>query len=146
MPTVVDPPVTVTVATAVAVRVWVEVAVIVTLVAAPGAVNVVMAPLAVCAGLNVPHDAAGAQVQSTPAFVESLFTVAEIVAVPFAAKVEGGACVNAIVEFPDGGVDEDDPVTPQPEIFNVKNTSSNPANSSDTLGTQTFVTTPSSFV
>ncbi|HET6143891.1 MAG TPA: hypothetical protein VFE02_10300 [Candidatus Acidoferrales bacterium] len=105
-----------------------------------------MAPLAVCAGLNVPHDAAGAQVQSTPAFVESLFTVAEIVAVPFAAKVEGGACVNAIVEFPDGGVDEDDPVTPQPEIFNVKNTSSNPANSSDTLGTQTFVTTPSSFV
>jgi hypothetical protein len=47
IPTVVEPPEIVTVATAVAVCVWVEVAVMVTLVAAPGAVNVVGAPLAV---------------------------------------------------------------------------------------------------
>jgi hypothetical protein len=91
--------------------------------------------------LKEPQDEAGAQLQSTPALVESLFTVAEIVAVALAAKVVGGACVNAIVEFTGGGFDEDDPVTPQPEIFNVKNTSNNPANNSDTHSARTFVTT-----
>jgi hypothetical protein len=124
--------------------VWVEVAVIVTLAAALGAVNVVVAPLAVCVGLKVPQDAAGAQLQSTPAFVESLVTVAEIAAVPFTAKVDGGACVIAIVALPDGGgLDGAEPTEPQPELFSARTTSSNPANNSDSHSARSFFTTSS---
>jgi hypothetical protein len=75
--------------------------------------------------------------------VESFDTVAEIIAVPFAARVEGGACVNAIVEFPDGGFDVDEVLEPQPEIFKAKNTSNNPAKNSDTHSARTFFTTSS---
>ena len=77
--------------TAVAAWLLVDVAVMVTVSGAAGAVYVVLAPLAVCAGLKVPQDAAGEQLQSTPAFAESLETVAESVAVPFAASEVGGA-------------------------------------------------------
>jgi hypothetical protein len=57
---------------------------------------VVFAPLAVCAGLSVPHVPVGVQVQSTPAFAESFVTVALTVAVPFTASDAGGAVVNEI--------------------------------------------------
>jgi hypothetical protein len=62
--------------------------------AAPGAVYVVFAPLAVCAGVNVPHVPVGVQVQSTPAFAESFVTVALTDAVPFTRRDEGGAVVK----------------------------------------------------
>jgi hypothetical protein len=71
----------------------VEVAVTVTVPAAPGAVNMVAAPLAVWVGLKLPQEPVGVQVQSTPALVLSLVTVAESDAVPFGAK-EVGAPVN----------------------------------------------------
>ena len=62
----------------------VEVAVMVTVLPAgteAGAVNAVVAPLAVCAGLNVPQlDPLQLTVQSTPLFCESLATVALTVA------------------------------------------------------------------
>jgi hypothetical protein len=64
----------------------VEVALTVTLPAVAGAVYVVAAPLAVCVGLNVPQEAAGAQDQSTPALELSLETVTVREAVAPAAK------------------------------------------------------------
>ncbi|HEX3377467.1 MAG TPA: hypothetical protein VHS29_11440, partial [Candidatus Acidoferrales bacterium] len=143
MATVLFAPVIVIVTTAVAVWVLVDVAVIVALAAALGAVYVVVAPLAVCAGLKVPHAPTGAQVQSTPAFVESFTTVAEIMAVPFAAKDAGGACVSEIDVFPDG-FDGDDPTAPQPEMLRARNTITKPANKPDVHVARTFFTTSSS--
>ena len=62
---------------------------------------VVFAPLAVCAGLNVPQDpAVGPHVQSTPALAASFCTVAVKVAVAPVAKV-AGAPVIAIVNVPE---------------------------------------------
>lgn len=57
-----------------------------------GAVNVVVAPLAVCAGENEPQAGALPQVaiQSTPAFATSLFTVADTVTLPPMDMVAGG--------------------------------------------------------
>ncbi|HLJ15620.1 MAG TPA: hypothetical protein VKV15_14060 [Bryobacteraceae bacterium] len=88
----------------------VEAAVIVTLPAEAGAVKVVAAPLAVCAGLKDPQDPAGAQLQSTPAFAVSLETVADMLAVALAARVVGGAWVKAMVTPPvEWGEDEPEP-------------------------------------
>lgn len=58
----------------------------------------VEAPLAVCAGLNVPQLPTGAQVQSTPAFKGSPFTVAATEAVWPTTRVAGGAVVIEIVD------------------------------------------------
>jgi hypothetical protein len=61
----------------------VEVAMMVTVFPAgteAGAVYVVVPPLAVCVGLNDPHDPLQLTVQSTPLFCESLATVALTVA------------------------------------------------------------------
>ena len=108
-----------TMPTAVVAWLVVEAAVIVTLPpvgAEAGAVKVVAAPLAVCAGLKVPQVPAGAQLQSTPALAVSFETVAAIVAVAFAARVVGGAWLKAMVTPPeDGGEYELDP-EPHPEI------------------------------
>ncbi len=84
-----------------------------------GAVNVVDAPLAVCAGLNDPQLPAGAQLQSTPALAVSFVTVAEMLAVPLAARVVGGAWVKAIEMPPVEDCIEDDP-EPHPEIPNAR--------------------------
>jgi len=79
----------------------VDVAVTVTLPAPAGAVKVVFAPLAECAGLNVPQvPAVGPQLQSTPALAASFCTVAVKVAVAPVAKV-AGAPVIAIVNVPE---------------------------------------------
>jgi hypothetical protein len=56
----------VTVDVAVTLAFLVEVAVMVTEPEAEGAVKTVVAPLAVWVGLKVPHEPAGAQLQSTP--------------------------------------------------------------------------------
>jgi hypothetical protein len=85
----------------VAVALLVAVAVITTAPAVPGAVYVVLAPLAVCAGLKLPHVPVGVHVQSTPAIAESLVTVALIAAVPFGCKFVGGAAVNEMATEPD---------------------------------------------
>jgi len=97
-------------------------------------------------GLKVPQEEAGAQLQSTPALDVSLVTVAEIVAVPPAAKVEGGACVNAIVTLPAGVDDEELLEPPQPEILSAKIKNSRPAIHSDGHSARTFFTTSSSLV
>jgi len=55
---------------------------------------VVVAALAVCAGLKEPQDPTGAQVQSTPACAVSFATVAAIVAVALVTRVAGGALVR----------------------------------------------------
>ena len=52
-------------------------------------------PEAVCAGLNDPHEALGAQLQVTPLFAESLDTVAVMLAVALVCIEEGGAVVMA---------------------------------------------------
>ena len=52
-------------------------------------------PEAVCAGLNDPHEALGAQLQVTPLFAESLDTVAVMLAVALVCVEEGGAVVMA---------------------------------------------------
>jgi hypothetical protein len=87
-----------------------------TLAAEAGAVYVVLAPLAVCAGLNEPHDPDGVQLQSTPAFELSFATVAATGAVAPRAKVEGGAVVRLMeivpVLLPAGVLEE--PVAPHP--------------------------------
>jgi hypothetical protein len=75
----------------------VAVAVRTTAPAAPGAVYVVAAPLAVCAGLKLPQVPAGVQVQSTPALVLSFATVAVREVVPFVDKVAGGAAESVSV-------------------------------------------------
>lgn len=106
----------------------VEAAVMITLPAVAGAVKVVLAPLAVWAGLNVPQDPEGVQLQSAPAFALSFETVAAIVAVPLAAIVEGGAVDKAIEilavlgggVFVDTGV-VDDETAPQPEKDAARN-------------------------
>jgi hypothetical protein len=56
----------------------------------------VLAPLAVCAGLNAPQDVDGVQLQSTPPFELSFVTVAATDAVPPRVSVEGGALVSEI--------------------------------------------------
>lgn len=56
----------------------------------------VAAALAVCAGLNDPHVLAGVQDQSTPAFDESLVTVAATCAVAPTCSEVGGAVLKAI--------------------------------------------------
>jgi len=94
----------VTVAVAVVELFEVAAATMVTLPAADGAVYVVAAPLAVCAGLKVPQAPAGAQLQSTPPFAESFVTVAAMETVPLAAKVAGGAVLKAIARTGGGGV------------------------------------------
>jgi len=74
-----------------------EVAVIVTLPpvgAVAGAVYAVAAPLEVDAGLKVPQDVAGVQLQVTPLPAESFVTRAETLAVPPATIVAGGATEN----------------------------------------------------
>ena len=61
-----------------------------------GAVNVVVAPLAVCEGENEPHLGALPHIatQSTPAFATSLFTRAETDAVPLVGMEAGGIWVR----------------------------------------------------
>jgi len=86
-----------TLAVAVVVPLAVALAVMTTAVAAPGAVYVVLAALAVCAGLNDPHAPTGVQDQSTPALVESPVTVALKVEVAFRTNDAGGALEIAIV-------------------------------------------------
>jgi hypothetical protein len=99
----------------------VDVAVIVTEPPAAGAVNVVVAPLAVCVALKDPQFPAGVQDQSTPPFALSFVTVAAIVAVPLAAIVKGGAVLRAIA-MPGGVVpDDDDETAPQPEKLTASN-------------------------
>jgi hypothetical protein len=78
----------------------------------------VAAPLAVCAGLKLPHALLGAQLQSTPALAESLDTEAVIVAVALTARVVGGAWVKPMVTVVEWGV-EPDP-EPQPDITTAK--------------------------
>lgn len=78
----------------------VEAAVMVTVPALDGAWYVVEAPLAVCAGVKVPQLGAGVQLQSTPAFSESPFTVAAIEAVWPEVRVAGGAVVIETVGAP----------------------------------------------
>ncbi|HEX4643628.1 MAG TPA: hypothetical protein VH161_09170 [Candidatus Acidoferrales bacterium] len=130
---------------AVAVTEWllVEVAVIVTLPplgAVDGAVYMVAAPLAVCAGLKVPHDPAGAQLQSTPPLALSFDTVAEIIAVALAASVAGGAWLSAM-EMVGGGFDADVEFDPQPDKLPAR-TSKNaaPHNSNVHLARPVFTT------
>src|SRR5665213_1709134 len=94
---------------------------ITTFAAALGAVYVVLAPLAVCAGLNEPHDPEGVQLQSTPAFELSFATVAAIDTVAARFNVEGGAPVRLMEVVPVlllAGVPE--PVAPQPERLNTE--------------------------
>jgi hypothetical protein len=103
----------------------------------------VFAPLAVCAGLKDPHDPAGAQLQSTPPFAESLETVAEIVAVALAARVLGGAADSAI-EIVAGGCEvAPDPTAPQPDRLTARNNRATPANTSNVHVARTFSTTAS---
>ena len=94
---------------------------IITFAAVLGAVYVVLAPLAVCAGLNEPHDPEGVQLQSTPAFELSFATVAAIDADAARFNVEGGAPVRLMEVVPVlllTGVPE--PVTPHPERLNTE--------------------------
>jgi len=107
-----------TLAVAVAVELAVAVAVIVTPVAAPGAVNVEFAPLAVWEGVNDPQEPDGEQLQSTPALELSFETVAASKAVPPAFIVDGGAVAKVMEIAP--GVPFDDleaelTAPPQPE-------------------------------
>jgi hypothetical protein len=62
---------------------------------ATGAVYVVVAPEAVCAGVNVPHAALGTQLQVTPLFAVSLDTVAATLAVALVCIEAGGVLVIA---------------------------------------------------
>ena len=57
---------------------------------------VVVAPEAVCAGVNDPHEALGTQLQVTPLFAVSLDTVAATLAVALVCIDAGGAVVIAI--------------------------------------------------
>jgi len=61
--------------------------------AAVGAVYVVLAPLAVEAGLKEPQVELGVQLQFTPALAVSLDTVAATLAVPPAGSEEGGGVI-----------------------------------------------------
>ena len=81
-------------------RLLVAVAMITTFPAVPGAVYVVLAPLAVCAGLNEPQAPDGVQLQSTPALELSFATVAPTDAVAPRFNVEGGAVVRAMEVVP----------------------------------------------
>jgi hypothetical protein len=90
-------------ADAVIVLVVVDAATMVTGPAAAGAVYEVVTVLAVCAGVKVPHVAAGVQLQSTPPFAESFVTVAAIVAVAFTAREVGGAVLSEMASA-GGGV------------------------------------------
>ena len=78
-----------------------------------------LAPLAVWAGLNAPQDPVGVQLQSTPAFAESLATLAATVAVAPAVMVVGGAVASVTDIVPEELlvvlVVLADPTAPQPE-------------------------------
>jgi len=108
----------------------------------------VVAPLAVCAGLKVPQDPAGEQLQSTPPFALSFETVAAIVAVAPATIVEGGAVVIAI-DMADGvvdTVDDDETVPPQPEKNTVSSKTLATARIPHFDDTRIFSTVISSFI
>jgi len=66
-----------------------------------GAVKVVLAPLAVDAGLKEPQAEVGVQLQFTPPPPVSLVTVAETVAVALAASEDGGGEVR-VTKMDDG--------------------------------------------
>lgn len=124
----------------------VEVAVIVTfppLGEVDGAVYVVVAPLAVCVGLNVPQEPAGAQLQSTPPLALSFDTVAEIVAVALAARVAGGAWLTA-TEMAGGVFVVDVELDPQPEILTAKASRTAAAHNSNVHPARLVFTTSSS--
>jgi hypothetical protein len=96
--------VTLTFAVAVAEWLLVEVATIATVAAAEGAVNVALAPLAVCAGVKVPQEPTGVQLQSTPAFALSFDTAAATGAVALTVIVAGGAVARLMDVAAGGGV------------------------------------------
>jgi hypothetical protein len=58
----------------------------------------VLAPLAVCGGLNKPQAFVGAQLQVTPLFAESFVTVAAMVAVALVFSEAGGG-VDSVMEI-----------------------------------------------
>ena len=74
----------------------VDVTVIVTVPPAAGAVNVVVAPLAVCVALKDPQLPTGAHDQSTPALAESFTTLALTAAVPLGARVPGAPTIDTL--------------------------------------------------
>lgn len=76
----------------------------------------VMAPLAVCEGLKVPQDPAGAQLQSTPPAAESFVTVAAIMAVAPVESEAGGAWLSEMERVGDG-FDVVVELDPQPETL-----------------------------
>ncbi|HEX3624569.1 MAG TPA: hypothetical protein VH280_03995, partial [Verrucomicrobiae bacterium] len=79
------------------------------------------APLAVCAGLNVPHDVEGVQLQSTPAFELSFETVAATAAVAPGFIVVGARVAIAIEVDPAVPLEfEYEPTAPHPEKLNAK--------------------------
>jgi hypothetical protein len=125
-PPVVDPPpdavVMETLSVATAERVLVDVAVITTLPAVPGAVYVVLAPLAVWAGLNDPQDPDGLQLHSTPAPAPSFETVAAIDAVPPAFSVVGEPGLMATETDPPLPLGDTlaEPTAPHPEKLITK--------------------------
>lgn len=99
----------------------VDVAMIIALPVVPGAVYVVLAPLAVCVELNEPQVPVGVQLQSTPEFEVSFATVAATDAVALGFKVEGGGVVREIETVPVlllAGVAE--PVAPQPNRLKME--------------------------
>jgi hypothetical protein len=67
---------------------------------AEGAVNVVAAPLDVVVGLNDPQEPLGAQLQVTPAFAESLLTVAVMEASPLTVSDEGAPLIVMLIALP----------------------------------------------
>jgi len=98
--------VTLTLAVAFAVELAVAFAVITAATAAAGPVYVVLAPLAVCAGLKEPQVPVGVHVQSTPALLESPVTVALIVVVALTANEAGGGVLRATPTWPEAAVME----------------------------------------
>jgi hypothetical protein len=74
----------------------VDVAFTLAVTAPTGAVYVVATPLAVCAGLNVPHTPIGLHDQSTPAFDESFANTAVIELGWLTLNEVGGAGLNEI--------------------------------------------------
>jgi hypothetical protein len=62
--------------------------------ATDGALYVVVAPLAVCAELNEPHEGLGVQLHVTPPFAASFDTVAAISTVVFVCIDAGGGVVS----------------------------------------------------
>jgi hypothetical protein len=75
-----------------------------------------MAPLAVVAGLKLPHADAGLQLHFTPPLAESLVTAAATLAVPPSASIVGGM-VLSVTAIAGGGGGVDVPPPPQPEVI-----------------------------